>query len=694
MRELQNKAYSLFIDASKKRAQSIQKLVEDSNTSIFRWSKEYFLDIWRELNAVPIRWVAIFKFRWQRIKNDISSGFDGWFKVVEKNFVLFFWTLLGFLLFHLSSRLRKFLEIKRVELARKGFRDLRARRWASAIQRVAPYAPWLILIYFLSVGRGLLQKTYFPELILLFPYIKYYSVYRIFRIFSTQVLSSYTLLGQLGILFRNKTKLLSTNRVVGISVLVTAMLLHTVKSTVGEGFAYIWIEEFFKHFIILVLFYQSARWSEELLEASKKLMPAAAVKKVTFVLQHKVLKFLVSFPIMVGVVLYMVSLRLWYWAENFEFFRKISSEVFRRKIEGIGASTKAETVPETALFESRYARTFLSSSCEEKKEFKDSQGIAKEQIKKMVSDWLSDKSDENTVALIGEKGIGKTFLLDHIEDELSDVEIIKINFDKKVLTKNEVEEMLGQAGANEEKPAHTGKKVYLIDQAHNLFLSRVGGFSAFKSLLQILQSDPENQFWVISFNDSSWTYLQAVLNKTRHFNRVLRLERWSEEEMKDFILDLHSRTEFNHEYDSSLVQAVRDDLNYNQQSSIDTRFFRLLREESMGNPDVARYVWLDSIKHESEKKVTVGLPKDRPENISGLPDDFYFVLSCVVQHENVSVDEIMQATDISEDVIRNAVKVCCEKGYLTVRSGRIRLRSIWQHSVFSTLRYKNFIYGS
>lgn len=680
----QRQAYQLFARAARKRAVTIHNLDAQGNEALFAWSERYFKDVLTELKSIPLRWIGIIELKIQKFKSDLTSGIDGWLEISKEAFFLFAFVILGLFSFRLFSRLSGYLDKKREILVRRSFKDISARRMALWLHRTSPYLPWVGVVLYFEIGQAIMAQTYFSELAIIFPYLNYYAYYRISRILITQLLSSYSLFGSQVARLKNREKLISTSKFLARYIFISIAIIHTVRSAAGEGFVFMWLLNLSRYLFIAVLAALSYRWSQEILQVALKTFPAQIHPAVEKALNGR-LAILWSLPIALLTLAGAAGASLLEWSERFEVVRSLSAQIFRKKVEGIKADERKPvntTIPKEYV--SRFSRTpnsldgFLSQS--QKNVF--------EQIHQSVMAWQEDSSEDHVVAIVGEKGAGKSYLLQHLATSFESLTVKEVSFSHKMTNTDELNHSINLV-INDS----CDKMLVIVDQAENLFLSKVGGFESFKAFLRLTQENMKDIFWCVSFNSYSWEFLQAVLNKTRYFNSIYRLEKWKDEEIKQLILAHHAQTGAKMKFDEILM-ATRSDDSLDSAAYIETKFFRLLWEESLGNPLVAQSVWLHCLSGHDTDEVKVGLPRDRVDAISGLPDDFYFVLSSVVRHDNLSVSEIKEATDLSEDLISNAMKVYCERGYLKVINRRLHLSPLWQHSVYSTLRRKNFIYGN
>ena len=125
------------------------------------------------------------------------------------------------------------------------------------------------------------------------------------------------------------------------------------------------------------------------------------------------------------------------------------------------------------------------------------------------------------------------------------------------------------------------------------------------------------------------------------------------------------------------------------------QFFRLLWEQSKGNPKVALHLWLHCLVPMGRRALKVGLPeRARMDIISSISDTLWFVLSAVTNHENATRKEIADATSLELGSVSQAIKIGVEEKLLHRAVGNhYRLGFIYQYDIIKQLKAKNFIYG-
>jgi hypothetical protein len=239
-------------------------------------------------------------------------------------------------------------------------------------------------------------------------------------------------------------------------------------------------------------------------------------------------------------------------------------------------------------------------------------------------------------------------------------------------------------------------QVILLDEAHNVFLRAVDGFRAVKALVNLVDATSDKVFWVLVFNNNSWSFLNRAKPDVRAFRRVLRLPPWSQDELKDLVARRNERSGLMIEFDEVLLDAETSSTGGFELISSADGFFRLLWEASRGNPRVATYIWLNALTALSDKRIRVGLMREESsEFLTDLDTGMLFALASFAQHENLSFEELSRALNISSDEAGYAARYLLEYGLLEPKhtdATRFTLAPRFHQQVIRTLRERHLLY--
>lgn len=678
--KLRNLAIGNFIMTSRLRSREIQYQRQLETTPIFRWTDEFFNDHLREIKVIPLRWVAIFTSKKNRFQEDLAAGVEGWIRVATDLFLLllFLASLIFFIIF--SLKFTKFAEKYRAAISRALFANNSFVNFGIWFQRFYPYIPWVLLILFVRLEAQLIQDTYFSDLKILFPYIVYYAAYQIVNILLSQVLFSYLSFSRKYDFAKLRDKVRQSAKRFSKFVIWSLVLLHTAESAVGRGFIYIWIINIFYIGLAYIIISESRKWEHEIEDMIKSVAPDRYYNLLIGIANRSY--FLRSLLLLCFSLVFYIFTVLYRWVKNLEISKTISARVFRERVKQAAKSEKATEV--SIRQETDYRQKFEAQKSEIVIHgLETTQNHINEYIKK----WQQGECNRRNIGIIGELGSGKTSFLEKLNFNNQEVNYKSFCFKNRSKAQDVFKEI--EASLKETK----NHSVYLIDNAHFLFLTNVGGFEWIKKFLTMLDKSPDHISWVVTFNINSWTYLNAVMSKTRYFADVYPMAKWTEAEIKALIMHHHKATEYVVSFDKILM-AMKSDNVYEAQKYVEEKYFRILWEESRGNPDIAMELWIRSLRRSGRPKhFSVGIPQSRYEKIEDLPNEFYFILASIVWHGHISLKELCMATDSEIDFVRNVLEVCEDKGLVVKRGGLWRISRLWLNNVIITLTGKNYIHA-
>ena len=356
------------------------------------------------------------------------------------------------------------------------------------------------------------------------------------------------------------------------------------------------------------------------------------------------------------------------------------------------------------------------------------------EIKQAFAAWQEERV-QGSVVLVGASGMGKSTALGMLEGELGAPVVYGAITTKHIspgsLVAALAELLLGPAGEQNEQneqseqndqneqggqdeEARTAPEIrsedelvdalrarapgiIALDDCHDLFLRQVGGFEAWHAFTRIVNKSCDRVFWVLACNDAAWDYLRGIAGGVSYFRRVVRMPPWTDEELRRLILTRMRRAGYRPSFTDLLVTRIEGVETRAQIIRTAQGYFRLLWDFTDGNPRVATHFWLSSVVPDPERRrVRVQLfAAPRIAELEALSDDMAFVLTAVVEHENITVDELVAISNVPADFCRFALSYCREHGYLwqSLATGRIRLSTHWQQSIIRYLKRRHFLYS-
>lgn len=695
--EEKDNLYRLLLQSGKLRSQFLQESLEMGQISSFGLSAVYFGDLLREVRVVPTRWVAIFYSRMMDLRGREGSGLIGFSGQAALVLLL---VALPFAAFFLLKRVAGWLDRKREQLIRLRMSKPWAGSLALFLQRVNPYFPWAAMLLGVWAAGRWIRNTDLAEAGAVLPYLSIYIWYRLFRIFVSSAMGIVAFTGVLHNLSAEQERIEWTVRRIGIFFFLSLGILHATQVVVGKALVYNLVSALMLYLGVFVCALAARQWREEIVATAKRVLPEKVAGALRGPCTGKVSSWFASLPSLLLVLGTVAAYRSLEWATRFEFFKRIGAEIFRRRLEG--AAEKERTKAQSRPLAQEYVEWFdLRVPPEEALLIEPETGIAGE-IRASVTAWAKDETEEHSLVIYGDKGIGKSSLLQVVGKEFEGLRILQTSIPPKLCTREGVlsffgkllEADLSDGPANLERKFSGGEKtLLLIDDAQNLFLASLGGFEGYRALLDLINARTKELFWCAAINRRSWDYLSGVFGADHSFRSAVRVPPWSDADIRKLILARHRRTEYRLSYDA-IIRATQSPGDYGMVAELEAQFFRLLWDQSRGIPRTAMLLWLSSLTPTGNGEMRVGIPRPAQARVlETTGEDNLFVYASIIRHENLSTEEIVATTNLPEGVVRHAIRIGMEN-HSVARSpdGRYRVTPEAQFFLNQLLERKNFLY--
>lgn len=688
---------SLLIQANSLRTQYFKQL---NRKTIFKriFSKRGFNLLKNEVLSAPYRLISFGYEKYFRVREMLSKGRAGLIEISLLAFKIF---ALLFSLWGARIVIRKgyaafnsfqnatFYKFQKYSLVRFSYSI-----WNKTKENTEIFL-WLLII---SFSKYLEEAKHY---IILLDLVQVLLIAKIIKSFVTIFLGTVSKIDTRNFLqFRQKAR--ETSEKLSNIYLFYALTLIFTHATIGHVYIYSIIKFFVLFYTVFQIMRAASLWQGEFTLFIERKFSGVLVEKINKVLNvfpAKSRSVLVLLAILVlSLIDFLVRL-----TENFDISKKISANVFKKQIERIEAEEGADDkIPV------EYKNHFSLTSLDNDEDYVTVDEKLEESVKGELLEWTDLKSDEHSLVVYGDKGIGKTTFMKHVLHDFKqgkDVEVYYAQVPAKTITKKKLHDFLKQTfqiSDSSEKLDLLGydsklekKVVVFIDETQNIFLSRTKGFEAYYDFINLINLNTKNIYWVISFNRYSWLYLDRAFGRNQFFRNVFELKGWNDVKIKELILKRHSKLKYGLSYDL-LINATRSQDEIDKYSSIESKFFKLLWELSRGNPRTALYLWLTALSRKNFNNFNVNIPKEYDMSLVGkLSDDLLFVIADILKHENLSTSEVEDTTDLPKGIVRNALKLGYERKFLYQdERGRHMIAVPAQYGLTKYLKLKNFIYGS
>ena len=193
-----------------------------------------------------------------------------------------------------------------------------------------------------------------------------------------------------------------------------------------------------------------------------------------------------------------------------------------------------------------------------------------------------------------------------------------------------------------------------VDDLHRAMLRKVGGFDAIRELLAIFQATAHHQFWVVSMHSHAFQFLNGAAAPVNIglFSRVIPVGDLTSEKMSHWLQARVKDAGYSLSY-SRLVQQQGDSRMLQRAA---TAYWRLLTDESGGNPAVAEAQFSQALALSDEEKVLAVqvLPPLDEDLLTELNDTERFTLTSLFIHDGLDVFLLSRVLEIPMSRVRSA----------------------------------------
>lgn len=695
--ELQAQSFRLLNESGHLRA----VLIKDCNEfgvceGVRGLNERYLRSFAREIQILPLKFLAGGVNKMVEFRGKLNSGFDSWVDLARQISVLLFLFLLPFLAHRFFAGLSIRLQAVKSKILSRSEMDFRKRNLTAMwIGRLNPFVPSVGMIASIHLARVLLETTDLRELSYLLFYLEVYFFYKASKIFIRIGLEYFFSYGSLDQEKDNDTgerAELTAKRLAQL-IFIQYALLHLIQDTVRKALVHHALNNLVLILTFLILVLEIKNWRQEIIQAFVQRFPKYGERLVRFTNRpfgSLLLPFLLVASLSHGLAIIVTNQLI-----RFDFFKKILSDLFRRKIERSEKEDSVKTPPSQEYL--NHFDYYLSAS---EKLFVDRDPTVASGILGAVDDWLEGETSDDLVIIIGNRGQGKTTTLKTISEKVKHPIKSYHQVPARILSEVDFYSWLsGVWGAEiislEEfimiDSQATEKKILFVDDVHNLFIAQIGGFNAYKAFMEIISLRARQTFWCLAVTTHSWTYLQGVYGRDHFHGKIFKLRMWSDIEIQRLILNRHDSTGNTRTFDNS-VSAYGSGNVLGEKT--ETQFFRLLWGQSRGNPRAALMHWVSAISEPTQGNIHVGVPQFIESSmVSTMSTEALILLAAIARHDSLTQPELIETTGLDKLIVRKCLKEAHEKELVwSDTESRIRISSRAQSAIDYYLVGKNFLY--
>lgn len=321
--------------------------------------------------------------------------------------------------------------------------------------------------------------------------------------------------------------------------------------------------------------------------------------------------------------------------------------------------------------------------------------------------WQDDPT--SPVALVGEKGSGKSTLINHVITRIYiDYPVFTCTPLRTVENRDDLLKLLlsafGLEGVDslellENKILEEGEPcVMIFENIQRLFLRKVGGFKELQRLLLFVSRTSRKIHWLMSCSLYCWEFLDKAINCSKYFHKIIHLEELSVEEIRDIIMKRHRTSGFEVVFQPSpsMLKSSRYRkllTEKERQNLLSDLFFKDLQEIAQGNIVVAMLFWITAIKEIRKDELVLNTVLSWDQSpFQKLPPDELFTLAAVIQHDGLTVaqhskvfyQDLSRSQAITTRMKNNGLLIENEFGY--------SIQPILYRPIVQVLKNKNILH--
>ncbi|HHH11486.1 MAG TPA: hypothetical protein ENK23_05365 [Sorangium sp.] len=317
---------------------------------------------------------------------------------------------------------------------------------------------------------------------------------------------------------------------------------------------------------------------------------------------------------------------------------------------------------------------------------------------------LVDQPNGGVYALIGERGSGKSTLLRRLADT-PHATMVSCGRDgvaglvRRIGAALELPEDTNGERLGKALAARGDKTVIVLDDAHHLIRPTIGGLDAFDTLLHIArQSSVGGCTWVVAIDSAIWNFLRGARGSKPMFDEIRSIPHWSEESISALLRRRCDDAAVEPNFDRLITELPghADDIDRMEAlARVETNYYRLLWDYSAGNPGIALHFWRQSLGIDDAGKHAVKLfAPPSLSDLEALPDSALFVLRAVLQVEQATVEDIVAATMLPAESVRDALRYALGRGYIEALGRYFRIEWGWLRAIASFLKRRHLLFDS
>lgn len=314
-----------------------------------------------------------------------------------------------------------------------------------------------------------------------------------------------------------------------------------------------------------------------------------------------------------------------------------------------------------------------------------------------------------SVVLVGEEGSGKTSLLDRcLSTTLSDQRVLRMLIPHTITSDEHLLDVLRKGVDIPEADDFSTllamirtqpRRYVVLEGMQNLYLRHMNGFGAIERFLLFITESASHVFWLVTCTRYSWNYLDNAILVSASFTDAVHTDQMDANEIRAAIMSRHRvsgyRAVFTPSDTEKRSRAYKKLLNDEEarQNFLELTYFQDLAKWSRGNIKIAMLFWLRTIRGITSDTFTIEpVSADLIEIGDAFNLDDLFAITAILQHQDITVDELMLNQNRSLTECRMTLTRLHARRILIEKEGRFSLNLVLMRPLTLRLQSKNILH--
>ncbi|WP_269717132.1 ATP-binding protein [Caulobacter sp. NIBR2454] len=308
-----------------------------------------------------------------------------------------------------------------------------------------------------------------------------------------------------------------------------------------------------------------------------------------------------------------------------------------------------------------------------------------------IAAWLvgTGAPAPRTIALVGERGAGKTSSLRQLTRALAGAIVIDCG------ESCALDAIIATIAAEADSAPGNPPPAILIDNVQAMIRPVMGGLRLFDELMSLIRQCESGVTWVLAIDSAIWPFLVASRGSRPMFDQVITLGRWPDTAIGALLDARCEQAGIDPSYEDLLEPSMAETDEIYRLDALAAKkaaYTLLVWDYASGNPGVALDVWRRSLAAGPSGHLFVR-PMHTPKaaELDLLVDETLLVLRAVLQGAPTTAHDIQSATRLSSREVENALRFCTGHGILDEHEGRIQASWTWHREITRKLERRHLM---